>query len=83
MIVTVSVRIIADTEADAAAAITALGDTRVAWSSPRAGRMNEWLVYGTLQFERAEQGTLTCEACGRETTARANGVGICCWGKER
>lgn len=53
---TVQIRIIADSEAEAEAAIAALrdglGSSRVAITSPRQGRKgSEWLAYGTLQIE--------------------------------
>jgi len=53
----VQLRIIAESEADAHAAIEALrssiGSARVALSSPHAGRKGGYLAYGTLQIEEA------------------------------
>jgi hypothetical protein len=51
----VQVRLVAETQADALAAIESLresvGSARVALSSPHEGRKGGWLAYGTLQVE--------------------------------
>lgn len=53
----VQLRLVAETEADARAAIEALrssiGSARVALSSPHEGRKGGYLAYGTLQIEDA------------------------------
>jgi hypothetical protein len=55
MVKVVQLRLIAETQADAQAAIAALrdaiGSARVALSSPAQGRKGGWLAYGTLQIE--------------------------------
>jgi hypothetical protein len=55
MVKVVQLRLVAETEADAQAAIAALrdavGSARVALSSPHEGRKGGWLCYGTLQIE--------------------------------
>jgi hypothetical protein len=57
MIKVVQLRLVAETQADALAAIGALrssiGSARVALSSPYEGRKGGWLSYGTLQVEDA------------------------------
>jgi hypothetical protein len=57
MIKVIQLRLVAENEADALAAIEALrqsvGTARVALSSPYEGRKGDWLSYGTLQVEDA------------------------------
>jgi hypothetical protein len=75
MITTVSIRLIAESEAEARAAITELrgsvGSARIALSSPRKGRKGvEWLAYGTFQFEREEPPTVVAPAVATGPTIR-------------
>jgi hypothetical protein len=73
---TVQIRLVADSEADVAAAIAALrdaiGTARVALSSPRAGRKGGYLAYGTLQIEDAAPPTASAPhaATGKTTRLR-------------
>jgi hypothetical protein len=65
MIKVIQLRLVAETQADAIAAITALrdaiGSSRVALSSPHEGRKGGWLSYGTLQVEAPTAGE--CAVC--------------------
>src|SRR5262245_30865488 len=58
MIATVQIRLLADSETEARAAIEALrsavGAARIALSSPSEGRRGGWLAYGTFQFDADE-----------------------------
>lgn len=31
---------------------------------------------------RGRRYLLTCEACGRPTPMKSNGIGMCCWGRD-
>jgi hypothetical protein len=73
-ITTVQIRLIADSEAEARAAIEALrnavGAARIAIHSPRTGkRDDQWLAYGTFQFDPDEPTTITVPAMSISATA--------------
>jgi hypothetical protein len=54
MVKVVQICLIAETQADALAAVEMfldqVGSARIAPSSPREGRKGQWLAYGTLQI---------------------------------
>jgi hypothetical protein len=72
VITTVQIRLIADSEAEARAAITELrnfvGSARIALSSPQEGRKGGWLTYGTFQFDVDELPTVVAPASTGPTT---------------
>lgn len=60
MIKVIQLRLTAESQADALAAIEMLvdgvGSARIALSAPREGRKGQWLSYGSLQVQGAENG---------------------------
>jgi hypothetical protein len=74
-IATVQIRLLADSEAEARAAIEALrsavGAARIALSSPREGRKgSQWLTYGTFQCETDEPPTISAPPPATGPTTR-------------
>ena len=63
MLKIIQLRLVAETDADALAAIVALrdavGSARVALSTPIHGRKGSWLAYGTLPIEDAAPAAAT------------------------
>lgn len=75
MISTVQIRLIAGSEAEARAAIEALrsavGAARIAFQAPRLGhRDDQWLAYGTFQFDADEPPTITVPPAATGPTTR-------------
>jgi hypothetical protein len=72
MIRVIQLRLVAETEADALAAIEMLvdgvGSARIAISAPREGRKGQWLSYGSVQVDELASQYATGRAVTGPTT---------------